>query len=115
MYKITSLITILLSSYLSIAHASGDASISLIANPAQPTAKAHPGLVGLMKVLIPQRDLETAIRASKKGDILVYDGTSSWYKIEGRSLHNGTRVYVLGEGSLVSVFPKMEDNDAAVR
>jgi hypothetical protein len=64
------------------------------------------GLNGAIKVLPPQKDLETAIRTAGEGDILVYTTNGSWHHIDGKSLQQGTRVFVLGTGNLVSVFPK---------
>ncbi len=55
----------------------------------------------VVKVLIPQKDLESTIRGAKKGDVIIYDGSSKWYKIEGQNLKSGTRVYVLGEESVM--------------
>lgn len=75
------------------------------------TAKINAGIAGAMKVVIPQKDLETAIRTSKEGDLLVYAGNDSWYHIDGKALQQGTRVFVLGAGSLVSVFPKEADGE----
>jgi hypothetical protein len=61
---------------------------------------------GAIRVIAPQKDLESAIRASEKGDVLLL-GHEGWYRIEGKTLQNGTKVYVLGpQGSLVSAFPK---------
>ena len=65
--------------------------------------------------MTPQKDLETAIRIAKEGDILVYSGQDSWYHIDVKALSSGTRVFVLGQGSLVSVFPKEAENESAVR
>jgi hypothetical protein len=70
------------------------------------------GVSGAMKVVVPQKDLETAIRASREGDLLVYAGNDNWYHIDGKALQQGTRVFVLGTGSLVSVFPKEADSDS---
>jgi hypothetical protein len=61
---------------------------------------------GAIKVIAPQKDLESAIRASEKGDVLLL-GSEGWYRLEGKVLQQGTKVYVLGgQGSMVSVFPK---------
>lgn len=88
-----------------------------IAAAAQPNltfAKAEP-VGGAMKVVVPQKDLETAIRSSNEGDILIYDGVNAWYHVDSRALQTGTRVFVLGTGSLVSVFPKEGVEGEAVR
>lgn len=79
---------------------------------ATPRATPSTGIAGAMKVAVPQKDLETAIRASREGDILVYAGNDNWYHIDGKALQQGTRVFVLGTGSLVSVFPKEADSDS---
>lgn len=95
--------------------------LSINASPAQIAAAPAPaaapravaaGVSGAMKVVVPQKDLETAIRASREGDILVYAGNDSWYHIDGKALQQGTRVFVLGSGSLVSVFPKEAESDS---
>lgn len=82
--------------------------------PAAAVSKANSstGIGGAMKVAVPQKDLETAIRVSKEGDILVYAGNDNWYHIDGKALQQGTRVFVLGTGSLVSVFPKDSESDS---
>lgn len=65
---------------------------------------------GAIKIIAPQKDLETAIRSSEKGDILLY-GPEGWYRLEGKALQQGTKMYVLGsEGSIVSAFPKEADS-----
>jgi hypothetical protein len=74
--------------------------------------KASAGIAGAMKVVVPQKDLETAVRTSKEGDLLVYAGNDNWYHIDGKALQQGTRVFVLGAGSLVSVFPKEAEAEA---
>lgn len=67
-----------------------------------------------VKVIAPQKDLKTAILHSEKGDLLLM-GPDGWYRIEGKSLQQGTKMYVLGgQESMVSAFPK-EANDSAVR
>lgn len=95
--------------------------LSINASPAQIAAAPAPaaapravatGVSGALKVVVPQKDLETAIRASREGDILVYAGNDSWYHIDGKALQQGTRVFVLGSGSLVSVFPKEAESDS---
>jgi hypothetical protein len=59
-----------------------------------------------IKIIAPHNDLENAIRASEKGDILIL-GSDGWYRVEGKTLQQGTRVYVLSKaGSPVAVFPK---------
>ena len=87
------------------------------AQPVQvtPRSQVQAGIAGAIKVVTPQKDLETAIRIAKEGDILVYSGQDSWYHIDGKALNSGTRVFVLGQGSLVSVFPKEAENESAVR
>ena len=80
-----------------------------------PAPAQKPKLGGAMRVLSAQKDLETAIRVSKRGDILVYNGAEGWYRIDGKSLQQGTRVFVLGQGSLVSMFPKEQDADSNLR
>lgn len=61
---------------------------------------------GAIRVIAPQKDLESAVRMSEKGDILVL-GPEGWYRLEGKTLQQGTKVYILGQqGSMVSVFPK---------
>ncbi len=74
-------------------------------NPvSQPTTSQE--VTGAIKVIAPQKDLESAIRSSEKGDILLYT-SEGWYRIEGKALKQGTKMYVLGnQGSMVSVFPK---------
>jgi hypothetical protein len=57
-------------------------------------------------VLAPQKNLETAIRTSEQGDILLM-GPDGWYRLEGKALQQGTKVYVLGsQSSMVGAFPK---------
>lgn len=61
---------------------------------------------GAIRVIVPQKDLESAIRASEKGDVLLL-GQEGWYRLENKAVQQGTKVYVLsGQGSLVTVFPK---------
>ena len=61
---------------------------------------------GAVRVIVPQKDLETAIRSSEKGDILLL-GPEGWYRVEGKNLQQGTKMYVLGgHSSMVSAFPK---------
>ena len=63
-----------------------------------------------IRVIAPHKDLETAIRASEKGDILLL-GTEGWYRIESKTVQQGTKVYVLtGQGSMVTAFPKEADS-----
>lgn len=72
---------------------------------AQPQVQ-HQDLQGAIRVIAPQKDLENAIRMSEKGDVLVL-GPEGWYRIEARTLQQGTRVYILSQpGTMVSVFPK---------
>lgn len=62
-----------------------------------------------IRVIAPTKDLESAIRMSEKGDILV-QGPEGWYRIEGKTVQQGTKVYVLSQpGQMVSVFPKEAD------
>lgn len=62
-----------------------------------------------IRVIAPTKDLESAIRMSEKGDVLV-QGPEGWYRIEGKTLQQGTKVYVLSQpGSMVSAFPKEAD------
>lgn len=64
---------------------------------------------GAIKVITPQKDLESAIRLSEKGDILLH-GHDGWYRIEGKNLKQGTKMYVLGgNNSMVTSFPKEAD------
>jgi len=66
-----------------------------------------------IQIIAPQQDLETAIRSSGKGDILLY-GPEGWYRLEGKVLQQGTRVYILGkQGSPLAVFPK--ESETTVR
>ena len=75
--------------------------------------KAIPANVAnAMKVAVPQKDLETAVRSAREGDILVYAGNDNWYQLDGKALQQGTRIFVLGTGSLVSVFPKDADGES---
>ena len=61
---------------------------------------------GAVRVIVPQKDLESAIRSSEKGDILLL-GPEGWYRVEGKTLQQGTKMYVLGgHSSMVSAFPK---------
>jgi hypothetical protein len=70
-------------------------------------------IIGAIKVIAPQKDLESAIRSSEKGDILLY-GSEGWYRIDGKALQQGTKMYVLGsQGSMISVFPKEADHSTA--
>ena len=74
-------------------------------NQAAQIAKAQE-FGGAVRVIIPQKDLESAIRSSEKGDILLL-GPEGWYRVEGKTLQQGTKMYVLGgHSSMVSVFPK---------
>jgi hypothetical protein len=64
---------------------------------------------GAIRVIAPQKDLESAIRASEKGDLLLL-GQEGWYRLEGKTFQNGTKVFVLGpKGSMVTAFPKEAD------
>ncbi len=61
---------------------------------------------GAVRVIVPHKDLEAAIRSSEKGDILLL-GPEGWYRVEGKTLQQGTKMYVLGgHSSMVSGFPK---------
>lgn len=67
-----------------------------------------------IKLIAPQKDLESAIRNSKQGDILIM-GSEGWYCIESKTLKQGTQLFVLGgQGAIASSFPK-EANSEAVR
>jgi hypothetical protein len=81
---------------------------------AQPVvAQQASSLNTAVKVIAPQKDLETAIRASEQGDILLL-GPEGWYRLEGKALQSGTKMYVLGsQGSMITAFPK--EADSAVR
>jgi hypothetical protein len=69
-------------------------------------------LMSAIKVIAPQKDLENAIRHSEQGDILLM-GSDGWYRIEGKSLQQGTKMYVLtGNSSMVSAFPKEAESPA---
>lgn len=77
-------------------------------NPVPQVARVQPAQDpnSSIKIIAPHNDLEAAIRSSEKGDILIL-GTDGWYRVEGRTLQQGTRVYVLSKaGSPVAVFPK---------
>jgi len=117
MKKVILLSAVTLAGLLSINAAQAPVAPQTQAQPAQvtPRSQMQAGIAGAIKVVTPQKDLETAIRVAKEGDILVYSGQDSWYHIDGKSLHGGTRVFVLGQGSLVSVFPKEADSDSSVR
>ncbi len=80
----------------------------------QPLATAQPTLNpnSAIKVITPQKDLESAIRNSDQGDILL-QGHDGWYRIEGKTLKQGTKMYVLGgQASMVTSFPKEADNSS---
>jgi hypothetical protein len=63
-----------------------------------------------IRVIVPQKDLESAIRSSEKGDILLL-GSEGWYRLENKTLQQGTKIYLLsGQGSLVTAFPKEADS-----
>ena len=82
-------------------------------NPMPARAQPAQDQNGAIQIIAPQQDLETAIRASGKGDILLY-GPEGWYRLEGKVLQQGTRVYVLGkQGSSLAVFPK--ESETTVR
>ena len=115
MKKVLFLATMSLAGFLCV-NASPAPTQQIAAAPAPSSAlsraNASTGIAGAMKVAVPQKDLETAIRVSKEGDILVYAGNDNWYHIDGKALQQGTRVFVLGTGSLVSVFPKDSEGDS---
>jgi hypothetical protein len=75
---------------------------------AQPAAQVQAQATNNSAILVlaPQKDLETAIRTSEQGDILLM-GADGWYRLEGKALQQGTKMYVLGSrSSIVSAFPK---------
>jgi hypothetical protein len=79
--------------------------------PAQ-VAQQTPMLNTAIKVIAPQKDLETAIRTSELGDILLL-GTDAWYRLDAKTLRGGTKVFVLGnQGSMISTFPRETKNPA---
>ncbi len=81
---------------------------------ASKSSKKSEILNSAIKVIAPQKDLKTAILHSEKGDILLM-GPEGWYRIEGKSLQQGTKMYVLGgQESMISAFPK-EAVDSAAR
>jgi hypothetical protein len=83
-------------------------SMSQIAKVQQPVQTQE--FNGVIRVIAPQKDLESTIRASEKGDILLL-GPEGWYRLEGKALQQGTKVYVLGgQGSMITVFPKEADS-----
>lgn len=74
----------------------------------QPTQMQEPN--SAIRVIAPHKDLESAIRASEKNDILLL-GQEGWYRIESKTVQQGTKVYVLtGQGSMVTAFPKDVDS-----
>jgi hypothetical protein len=73
-------------------------------------AQKGPALNSAIKIIAPQKDLETAIRTSEQGDILVM-GSDGWYRLDIKTLRQGTKVFVLGDhNSMVSSFPKENKN-----
>ena len=73
------------------------------------TPQAAPANRIVISVITPQKDLESAIRNSEQGDILLM-GPDGWYRIEGKTLQQGTKMYVLGgKSSIVGTFPKEAD------
>lgn len=59
-----------------------------------------------IKVIAPQKDLETAIRNSQQGDILLM-GPEGWYRLDAKTLKQGTKVFVLGsQDAMTTSFPK---------
>ncbi len=81
----------------------------------QPIVAAQPkSASSAIKLIAPQKDLESAIRNSKQGDILIM-GSEGWYCIESKTLKAGTQLFVLGsQGAIASSFPK-EANSESVR
>lgn len=64
------------------------------------------GLSGAIQVIPPQKNLEAAVRNSEQGDILLM-GPEGWYRIEGKTLQQGTKMYILGkQGSNLAAFPR---------
>lgn len=62
-----------------------------------------------IQVIAPQDGLETAIRNSEQGDLLLL-GPDGWYRIEAKTVAQGTRMFVLSApGSEVSAFPKQKE------
>lgn len=89
---------------------SADNEVAINHNPAPQAAKVQAATVqesiSAIRIIAPANDLESAIRNSEKGDVLIL-GTEGWYRVEGKSLQNGTKVYVLSkQGSSIAVFPK---------
>lgn len=78
----------------------------------QPVAQQIQAPSSAIKLIAPQKDLESAIRNSKQGDILIM-GSEGWYCIESKALKRGTQLYVLGsQGAVASSFPKEEKSEA---
>jgi hypothetical protein len=79
-------------------------------NPQAPVVQQAATLNSTIKVIAPQKDLESAIRTSELGDILLM-GTDAWYRLDAKTLRQGTKVFVLGnQGSMISTFPKEAKN-----
>ncbi len=65
-----------------------------------------------IQVIPPQKNLEAAVRNSEQGDILLM-GPEGWYRIEGKTLKQGTKMYILGkQGSNLAAFPKEAGNSS---
>jgi hypothetical protein len=80
-----------------------------LANKFQTPAEQTSSLGGAINIIAPQKDLEAAVRNAEYGDILLL-GPEGWYRLEGKALTNGTRIYILGnQGSKVASFPKEEN------
>ncbi len=63
-------------------------------------------LSAALQVIPPQKSLESAVRNSEQGDILLM-GQGGWYRIEAKTLRQGTRMYILGDNnSNLAAFPK---------
>ncbi len=89
--------------------------VAVNTNPAPQVARAQAAQDNnsAIKIIAPQNDLEAAIRASEKGDILLL-GAEGWYRVEGKTLQQGTRVYILGkQGAPIAAFPK--ESETTVR
>lgn len=72
----------------------------------QNTSRQSSSSKSSIQVIAPQDDLEIAIRTSEHGDILLL-GPDGWYRIEGKALSQGIKMFVLSTpGSKVSAFPK---------
>jgi hypothetical protein len=73
-------------------------------------AQQEANFSGAIQIIPPQMNLETAVRNAEQGDVLLM-GPEGWYRIEGKTLQQGTKMYILGkEGSNVAAFPKEAEN-----